>query len=82
MNKQQLISEIEDLREASKNLEGGEHNKPFSEYRKFENKYMEFRREQGTVSAKGHKIWLSQFKKKQLENEYYFLVNCRFEYGF
>ena len=82
MKKSELINEIENLKERSKKLEGSKGNIAGTLYREFDIEFNKVEIENGCVTKTGHKIWLSNRTKKQLELTYNSLIILSKKYGF
>ena len=82
MKKSELIKEIENLKERSKSLEGSKSNISGTVYREFDTEFNKIEKENNCITKTGHKIWLSNRTKKQLETTYNSLVELSKKYGF
>ena len=82
MKKAELINEIENLKERSKSLEGSKGNISGTLYRDFDTEFNKMEKENGCVTKTGHKIWVSNRTKKQLELTYNSLIILSKKYGF
>ena len=82
MKKSELIKEIENLKERSKNLEGSKGNIAGTVYRDFDTEFNKMEKENGCITKTGHKIWISNRTKKQLELTYNSLIELSKKYGF
>ena len=82
MKKAELINEIENLKERSKSLDGSKGNISGTVFREFDNEFNKIEKENGCVTKTGHKIWLSNRTKKQLEITYKCLLLLSEKYGF
>ena len=82
MKKAELINEIENLKERSKNLNGSKGNIAGTVYRDFDTEFNKMEKENGCITKTGHKIWLTNRTKKQLELTYNSLIILSKKYGF
>ena len=82
MKKAELINEIENLKERSKNLDGSNGNISGTLYREFDTEFNKMEKENGCITKTGHKIWVSNRNKKQLELTYNSLIILSKKYGF
>lgn len=82
MKKSELIKEIENLKERSKNLEGSKGNVAGTLYRKFDTDFTIMEMNNGCITKTGHSIWITNRTKKQLEMTYNSLVELSKKYGF
>ena len=82
MKKAELINEIENLKERSKSLDGSKGNIAGTLYREFDREFNKMEIENGCVTKTGHKIWVTNRTKKQLELTYNSLLLLSEKYGF
>lgn len=82
MKKVELINEIENLKERSKKLEGSKGNIAGTLYREFYTEFNKMEKENGCITKTGHKIWVTNRTKKQLELTYNSLIILSKKYGF
>ena len=82
MKKSELINEIENLKERSKKLDGSKGNIADTVYREFDTEFNKMEIENGCVTKTGHKIWITNRTKKQLELTYNSLIILSKKYGF
>lgn len=82
MKKAELINEIENLKERSKSLEGSKGNITGTPYRNFDIEFNKMEKENSCITKTGHKIWLTNRTKKQLELTYNSLILLSKKYGF
>lgn len=82
MKKSELIKEIENLKERSKNLEGSKGNISGTPYREFDTEFSKMEKDNECITKTGHRIWVSNRTKKQLEVTYNNLKELSKKYGF
>ena len=82
MKKIELINEIEKLKERSKILDGSKNNISGTLYREFDTEFNKMEKENGCITKTGHKIWLTNRTKKQLELTYNSLLLLSVKYKF
>ena len=82
MKKVELINEIEKLKERSKRLDGSTGNISGTIYREFDTEFNNMEKENGCITKTGHKIWITNRSKKQLELTYNSLLLLSEKYKF
>ena len=82
MKKAELINEIKNLKERSKNLDGSKGNISGTVYRKFDTDFTIMEMDNECITKTGHSIWLTNRTKKQLELTYNALLLLSEKYGF
>ena len=82
MKKVELINEIDNLIERSKKLDGSKGNIAGTLYREFDTEFNKMEKENDCITKTGHKIWISNRTKKQLELTYNDLLKLSEKYGF
>ena len=82
MKKIELINEIEKLKVRSKILDGSKNNISGTVYREFDTEFNKMEKENNCITKTGHKIWLTNRTKKQLELTYNSLIILSVKYKF